>query len=184
MAVEPATHRFTVDEYYRMVEVGILDPHSRVELIEGVITDMPPIGPEHAGGLNRGGYAFREFHEVATVTSQVPLRIDDRNEPIPDFMLLRRRDDFYRSAHPTPTDVLLVVEVSDTSLRTDRGIKASMYARAGIEEYWVVDLANRRLHRYRDPSESGYRLVSTHRAGEMLASLAFPDRPISVAELL
>jgi len=128
-------HRLTVAEYYRMAEVGILSPEARVELIEGEIIDMPPIGSLHAGTVkyltNRLTYAVRD---IAIVSTQDPIFLDVHSEPQPDIALLRPRADFYRTTHPTITDVLLVVEVADTTLAYDTQIKLPLYAHHHISE--------------------------------------------------
>jgi hypothetical protein len=181
----PTAHRFTVEDYYRMAESGILDRDARVELIEGVIVDMPPIGPEHGGTVDKCVETFvLRYHDVAHVRTQNPVRLDQFTEPQPDLALLRRRHDSYRLSHPTPVDTLLVVEIADSSLRFDRSTKVPIYSRLGIPEVWVVDVANRLVHIYRDPSSQGYRVVSVARPGERIAPLAFPDRPIEVSDLL
>ncbi|MCI0345673.1 MAG: Uma2 family endonuclease [Chloroflexi bacterium] len=185
MALELRRHRFTVDEYYRMAEAGILNEDSRVELIDGEIVDMPPIGSHHGGSVDRSNEVFfRRFVDVAQVRVRNPVRLDMYNEPEPDLALLRRRDDFYRTAHPTPADVLLFVEVADSLLAEDRRTKLPLYARYAIREVWLVDLPNRVVHVYRDPAPDGYRLVQTARSGDRIAPLAFPDRDLDVAELL
>ena len=134
--------RFTVDEYYAMARAGILSERDRVELIDGEIVTMTPIGPVHAAAVARATHALmRSAGERAIVWVQNPIRLDAFSEPQPDLVLLRPREDFYRAAHPGPADVLLVIEIADSSLRYDRDVKASLYARHGIVEYWLVDLA-------------------------------------------
>jgi Uma2 family endonuclease len=185
MAVLLARRRFTVDEYYRMAEAGILTEDDRVELIEGEIVEMPPIGRRHAACVD--GIAelfFRNFVDVARTRNQNPVRLSEYNEPEPDVALLRRRPDFYSSGHPTPEDVLLLVEVADTSLVMDRRVKMPLYARSGIPETWLVDLDAEAIFVHRDPSPDGYRTVQAVRPGETLAPLAFPDRPLAAADIL
>jgi Uma2 family endonuclease len=185
MAVELKRYRFTVDEYHRMAEAGIFGEDDRVELIEGEIVEMPPIGPGHNGTVARFNDRFgRRFADVALVWVQSSLRLDRYNEPLPDVTLLRRRDDFYTSANPTPPDVLLVVEVADSTLTTDLRVKAPLYARLAVPELWVADLRNQALHVYREPTADGYRVVQTLRRGDRVAPLAFPDRELDVEELL
>ncbi len=185
MAIEPRRHRFDVEDYYRMVGAGILSPHDRVELLEGEIVDMAPIGPCHAGKVTRGeDLLHRQFGDVAMVRVQNPIRIDRYNEPEPDLALVHWRPDFYESAHPTPSDVHLVVEVSDTTLAEDRAQKIPSYGRAGIPETWHVDIPHDAVHVYRDSCPDGYRVVQTFRRGDKLAPLAFPDRELDVSDLL
>jgi len=156
-AVRPQ-RRFTVDEFHRMGEAGILGPDDRVELLDGRILEMPAIGSRHAGCVNRLNRLFtRELGDRAVVTVQNPVFLDAHNELVPDLTLSRPRDDFYSSAHPRPEDVLLLVEVADTTLPFDRRVKVPAYARHGIPEVWVVNLPDRRLEVYAGPGEDGYR---------------------------
>lgn len=156
-------HRLTVAEYYRMAEVGILPQEARVELIEGEVIDMPPIGSFHAGTViylaNRLTYVVGDR---AIVSTQNPIFLDAHSEPQPDVTLLRPRADFYRGAHPTPADVLLVVEVADTTLAYDTQIKLPLYARHHIPEVWLVDLVNQRLSIHRSPAASGFQEVQPY----------------------
>lgn len=185
MAVQLARRRFTVDEYAEMARVGILRDDDRVELIDGEIVEMAPIGPDHAGSVDAiYELLVRELSGLAQVRAQNPIRLDAFNQPQPDFALLRRRDDFYRSAHPTPADVLLIVEVADTSLSTDRAVKLPLYARAGLPEVWLVDLAHGVISVHREPGPGGYRRTSTGRPGDLLRPLAWPDRAFAVTDLL
>ncbi|MGH2769065.1 MAG: Uma2 family endonuclease [Actinomycetota bacterium] len=184
MAVQPQPYRFTVEEYYRMAEAGILGEDDRVELIEGEIIAMAPIGSPHAGCVTRLTELFiRGVEGRATVIIQNPVRLDGHTEPQPDLMLARRRDDFYRERHPGPDDVLLLVEVADTSGRYDRGVKLPLYASAGIPEIWVIDLIQHRLEAYRSPSPDGYGEVLELGAGDRVAPIAFEDLLIEVGEL-
>ena len=151
-------HRLNVDEYYRMAEAGILGPDARVELIEGEIIDMAPIASRHAAVVRQLAHILHQnVGDQAIVSTQNPVRLDRYSEPEPDLALLRPRDDFYAAAHPGPGDVLLIIEVADTSLRYDREIKIPLYARHGIPEVWLVDLENERLLRFLEPGPDGYR---------------------------
>jgi Uma2 family endonuclease len=179
MAVQLTRRRFTVDEYYEMARAGILGEDDRVELIDGEIVEMPPIGPGHADSVDTIYQTLsRLFGDRAQIRSQNPIRLGPYNEPEPDFALLRRRPEGYRAAHPTPADVFLVIEVSDTTLATDRSIKMPMYARAGIAEAWLIDLQHGVVLVHREPGPDGYRV------GDRLSLLAFPDREIAVDDLL
>lgn len=181
----PELHRFTVDEYYRMAEVGLLTEDARVELIDGVIVDMPPIGPEHAGNVNWFTEAFRDlFGDSAQLSIQNPVRLGLRVEPQPDVMLLRSRADRYRTSHPGPEDVLLLVEVADSSLTYDRKTKARIYARAGIADYWIVNLVDSVVEVHRDSARGKYRSVQTFRRGDVIQPLAFPEIAIAVSDIL
>jgi Uma2 family endonuclease len=185
MAVSLTRRRFTVSEYDRMAKAGILTEDDRVELIDGEIVEMAPIGERHAGTVNRTNNLFgRSFGDQAITAVQNPVRLSDHSEPQPDVALLRRRPDFYRSAHPTPADVLLLVEVAESSAAADRQVKIPLYARSGIPEVWLVDPDQATIAAYREPSASGYGTVLMVRRGEQLAPLAFPDRPVAAADIL
>jgi Uma2 family endonuclease len=191
VAIEPASqvtvtpHRWTIDEYYRMAETGILKPDARVELIEGVVVDMPPIGPDHAGSVDLVGDLFRlRLGSGVIVRGQHPLRLRPGVEPQPDICVVRRRADWYRSGHPTPADVLLVVEVSDSSLEYDRETKALLYAQAGIVDYLILNLVDKQIEVYRDPSPEGYKSVEIKRHGDTIQLVAFSDVAIAVTDIL
>ena len=154
---QPQPHRYTVNDYHRMGETGILPAGARVELIEGEIIDMTPIGSRHAGVVNRLNSVFSAtLRGVAVVTVQNPVVLDERSEPQPDLALLRYRSDFYADAHPQAGDVLLIVEVADATLEYDRDIKLPLYARAGVTEVWLVDIAGKRVSTYRTPQSGRY----------------------------
>lgn len=180
-----AEHRFSVADYYRMAESGVLKPDARVELLDGKITDMSPTGPFHGGLVKR---LIRLFNKQAggrwQVSAQDPVHLDDHSEPQPDLMLLKPRADDYTSHHPVPEDVLLLVEVSDTTLALDREQKLPLYGRAGIVEVWIVNLQEKTIENYREPNFSGYGSQRVARRGESVAPLAFPDALMDVAELL
>jgi Uma2 family endonuclease len=162
---------FTVDEYYRMAKAGILCEDDRVELLDGAIVEMSPIGTRHAAGVDRlTAVLHKSLQGRGTVRVQGPIRLNPRSEPLPDIAVLRPRDDFYASAHPTPSDVMLVVEVADTSLPYDRGFKLGIYARAGISEVWIVDVLNERVDVYTRPEPNGYQSHASAARGERLAS--------------
>jgi Uma2 family endonuclease len=150
-------HRLTVDDYYRMAEAGVLAPPLRVELIRGEIVDMAPMGARHGGVVQ---YLTRLLvmaaGDSASVAVQRPLRLGDQSEPEPDLMVLKPRQDAYRKGHPVASDVLLLVEVSDTSARYDREIKLPLYAEHGVAEVWIVDLAAGLLRMHRRPHGNEY----------------------------
>lgn len=180
------THRFTVEDYYLMAETGILAPDARVELIDGEILDMMPIGPFHANAVRRLSYLFSRISGGRwLVDAQHPVRLNPGSEPQPDFVLLKPRADFY-TAHPEPADVFLLVEVADSSLVDDRKKKLPLYARAGIAEYWLVNLPDRTVEVYREPDRAAasYKVALLARPGDTLAPAAFPDAGIAVGELL
>ena len=152
----PSRHLISVDAFHRMVETGILGHQDRVELIDGEIIDMSPIGVLHAAIVDVLARHFgRRTGESVFVRCQNPLRLDDISEPEPDIAILRPRADFYMTAHPGASDVLLVIEVADTSLAYDLGTKVPLYARHGIPEVWVIDAATRQTRVFRRPVGSG-----------------------------
>ena len=181
----PTKHRFSVKEYYRMAETGVLSPDARVELLDGEITDMSPIGPFHGGVTN---YLLQIFAATARgrwlVSVQNPVRLDDYSEPQPDLLLLKPAADFYRSRHPQPAEVYLLVEVSDSTLARDLSEKLPAYGRAGIPEVWIVNLHDETLEVYREPHFTGYARRTVLRAGDQAQPLSFPDAAVDVAELL
>ena len=178
-------HRLTVAEYYRMAKAGILTEDDRVELIEGEIIQMPPIGGPHASRVNRLNYLFiLAVGDAALVIVQNPLRLGERSEPVPDVMLVRPRADFYAAGHPTAGDVLLLVEVSDTTLAYDQRIKLPLYAHSGVPEVWITDLAHEMIRVYREPGPTGYRMSLTFRRGDRLSPSAFPNLEFAVDDIL
>src|SRR5580698_9732484 len=181
----PTPRRFDIDAYYRMAESGVLGDPRRVELIDGEIFDMAAIGSPHAAVTNRLARLFsRSLSDDAALTSvQTPLRLDAYNEPEPDVMLLRGRADDYRASHPGAADVLLLVEVSETSLAYDRGIKLALYAKFGVSEVWIIDLPGSAVEVYREPKEGAY--ASRDRLTEgLLAPALVPGVTIDVTALL
>ena len=185
MAVQLPRHKFTVDEYHKMAENGVLTEDDRVELIDGEIIDMPPIGELHFGHVNRFNRVFsQEFVGRAVVHVQNPVRLGRHREPQPDVVLLKLRDDDYDARMPTPEDVLLLVEVADSSLDYDRNTKIPLYSEAGILEYWIVNLVDEHILVYRDPGPTGYGVVQVLRRGDTIRPVSFPDVEIAVSDLL
>jgi Uma2 family endonuclease len=169
----PSRHRLSVDDFHRMAEVGILAPSERVELIDGEIIDMSPIGALHAAIVARlAALLTREIGSAAVVWCQNPIRLDDTSEPEPDIAIVRARADGYMTALPGPGDVLLVIEVADTSLAYDLGVKVPLYARHGIPDTWVIDAATRQTTRFRSPRDGRYGEETTHEPAEALSSPA------------
>lgn len=181
----PVRHRFDVDDYCRMAEVGILSREDRVELIQGEIVDMAPIGSAHAGATDQlSKLVARAFADgLVHVRVQGPLRLDAYNEPEPDLLLLRPRGDGYRTSHPTAADVLLLVEVADSSLAYDSGAKLALYARYGVAEVWVVDLTGRMVEGYTRPGPDGYGERRRVTEGAVSPTLV-PGLGIDLAQLL
>lgn len=185
MSVQIAKHFFTVAEYDRMGETGILTEDDRVELVEGEIIEMSPIGRRHAACVARLTNLFtRLLIENAIVWVQNPIVLNDYSEPQPDITLLRRRDDFYEHSLPTPSDVLLVVEVADTTLEYDRQIKVPLYARAGIAEVWIVNLVDEQIEIYSDPVNEAYQSRREARRGETINSPGAFNLTLGVDDIL
>ena len=185
MAIQLARYRFTVGEYHQMAEAGVFGEDDRIELIEGEILEMSPIGSHHAARVARLQQRFgRVLAGRVLVWTQNPIRLDDRSEPQPDLVLLEPRDDFYESALPGPEKVVLVVEIADSSAEYDRQIKAPLYGRSGIPEYWLVDLIRRVITVYREPSRDGYQAVRVAQPGEQISPSAFSDVQLDVADIV
>ena len=184
MSVDVVRRRFTVDEYLHMAQAGILTTRDRVELLDGEIVEMTPIGFRHAlcvGALMRALFAGVGTRVV--VLPQGPIRLSARSLPEPDVTLLRPRQVPYRDAVAEPRDVLLLIEVSDTSLRRDRELKLPLYADAGIPEYWIADVQHEVIEVHTNPSGSRYGSVRRFGRGESVIPLAFPDLRIAVDEV-
>jgi Uma2 family endonuclease len=182
VAVPVPRRLFTVDEYYEMARVGILKSDERVELLDGEIVRMNPIGSPHAWCVKRTTEILYLSRGRFRVSVQDPLRLNDRSEPEPDIVVLQ--PDTPEDRHPGPTDVFLVIEVADSSVRVDRGRKRRMYARAGIPDYWIVDLIADRIEVYRDPVGSRYRSVTLLRRGDAVSPQFAPDLTIDVSTVL
>jgi Uma2 family endonuclease len=175
--------RFTVHDYHRMGEAGILHEDDRVELIEGELVEMAAIGTRHFSCVNRlNRLLVMNVGDEAVVSVQNPVRLNEYTEPQPDLTVIRPRD--YRVSLPEPEDVLLLIEVSDTTLAYDRGLKLQLYARAGIREAWIVDLPGDTIERHTEPSGDGYQRVEQTRRGQTLESTALPGLVPSVDEVL
>jgi Uma2 family endonuclease len=181
----PKPHPITVQEYLRMGETGVLDPGSRLELIEGELFDMPPIGPLHSSRVKRLIRIFSQaLGDRAIVSVQDPVLLGDFSVPQPDLALLRWREDFYERAHPRPADVLVLVEVADTTLAYDRDRKLPLYARFAVPEVWLVDVLGNHLDVHRDPADGTYttrfRVQDLSRVGvAALPDVTLDLRPLS-----
>jgi Uma2 family endonuclease len=168
-----------------MIQAGIFAEDDRLELIDGEILTMSPIGSRHAACVRRVQRLLSQLvGDRAFVDVQNPILLDDRSEPQPDVMLLRDRPDLYAEEHPRPPDVFLVVEVAETSVAYDRQIKVPAYARSGIVEVWVVDLPAMAITIHRDPSPDGYREVMIRQGDDPIAPTAFPDMRIAAQRFL
>lgn len=186
MALVMRRYRFTLDDYHRMGEAGILTEDDRVELVEGEIIAMSPAGTVHASVVDRLNMLF-----AARVVGRAIVRVqnsltlpDHASELEPDLQLLRPRPDFYIRRRPLPSEVLLVVEVMDSTVRYDRGVKRPLYARAGLAETWLVALGAGHIEVNRDPHPAGYRTRRIVERGERLAPLAFPDLVVGADDIL
>jgi Uma2 family endonuclease len=178
-------HRITVDEYYRMDEAGIFAPDARVELIEGEIIDMGKIGTGHARvTVHLTRVLVEAVRRQVLVLPQVPIHLSDISEPIPDFALVNSEAASYKNGHPGPDDTFLVIEVSDTSLRYDVQVKASLYARHGIPEYWIVDLPASQVRFFRSPDSGQYTDITSTEAPGVVSPVALPGIHIDLADVL
>jgi Uma2 family endonuclease len=177
-------HRLTRRDYYRLAEAGILGEDDRVELLEGQLVDMSPIGPRHAlviDVLNQ--LLLTAVGERAWLRVRNPIVLDDASEPQPDLALVRLPSSGYPDAHPRPPDIILLVEVADSSLDLDRGAKLELYARAGIREFWVVDLTANKVVVHRSPNDGGYGSIAINDVSGTVRVEALPDVTISVARI-
>ncbi|NOS89986.1 MAG: Uma2 family endonuclease [Methylococcaceae bacterium] len=183
--VNPSKHLTNLDEWRRLGEAGIFAPESRLELIHGEILEMAPIGFNHAGHLIRLlNYFAPRIADKALLNAQNPLQLGDLSEPEPDFMLLKPSADFYSSRHPTAADVLLLVEVADSSLYYDQNQKLRLYALHGIPEYWLLNLNDACLEVYRQPHGDVYAEKTTLRHGATLNLSQLPDIAVNMADIL
>ncbi len=184
-ATEFPERLITVEEFDRMLDRGILDPDERLELIEGRLVRREPMNPPHASIVARLTKRLeRGLGNRVLLWPQLPIVAAERSKPFPDLSLVRMQDDYYGTRLPVPDDILAVVEVSDTRLRTDRGEKLRLYARVGIAEYWIVDVKKKTVEIYREQHQLGYASCAVAAKGQNVAFAAFPDAVFSVDELL
>ncbi|MCL1472514.1 Uma2 family endonuclease [Argonema antarcticum] len=185
MSVQLLRRKFTVEQYHQMVDAGILTEDDRVELIRGEIVEMASIGRRHAAGVNRLVRLFTQLlGDNIILSPQNPVELNDASEPQPDIALLQPRPDFYESGHPQIPDIILLVEVADTTVEADRNVKITLYAENDIVEAWLVDINEQCVEVYRSPSPTGYQNVQRFQRGESLSILAFTDINITVDEVL
>jgi len=190
VAVELKRKPFTLGQYHQMIETGVLAEGDRVELINGEILEMAAIGSKHSSQVNRLNRVFSKrlitegIDEEILISVQNPVELGPRSEPEPDVALLRGSEKRYELRHPQPSDVLLLIEVSDSTVEFDRDIKGPLYASSGIQEYWLINLQASRIERHRQPSATGYGLVEILRGGEAISSQAIPQISFTVDELL
>jgi Uma2 family endonuclease len=185
MSVLLVRHRFSLDDYHAMAAAGALKPDDRVELVEGEIVDVIPSGLRHAAAVNRlNRWLAVGCGTRGVVQVQGPFRIGLYSELQPDVLVLRPRDDFYQETAATPDDVMLLIEVADSSIQYDRIIKLALYARAGVREFWIVDLVRSEVTVHRQPTRDGVGVAETLERGARLTPAAFPDLVLPVSELL
>jgi Uma2 family endonuclease len=185
MSRQLAKRWISVDEYERMGKAGVFTPDERLELLEGEIYEVSPIGSPHAACVTILHQLLTlKFAGKLIVISQNPIRLDDFSEPQPDIALLRRRDDFYRHAHPTPADVLLIIEVADSTVESDRSYKMPLYAKAGIAEAWLVNLVDECVELYAEPEGEAYQTVRRFTRGEAVAAHSIQDLNLGVSDIL
>ncbi|MBK5937926.1 Uma2 family endonuclease [Halochromatium roseum] len=178
-------HRLCRADYHRMADAGIFSEDDHIELIAGESVDRPPIGDEHARLTTQLNHlVYRSGVKDALVSVQSPLVLDDHSEPEPDLMLLRFRADYYKHAKPRAEDVLLLIEVADSSLSDDRSVKRPLYAQHGIAEVWILNLQDRVVEVHRDPDGQDYRDTWVARPGDLLQSQQVPDFTLCVSDLL
>lgn len=185
MPLQLLRRKFTVKQYHQMVEAGILTKDDRVELIRGEIVEMTPINRRHSAHVNRLNELFiLRLAQLVTVGVQNPVELNNTSEPQPDISLLRRKADFYESGHPQPQDILLLIEVADTTVESDRQIKIPLYSENNIIEVWLIDINQQCIKVYREPSPNGYQNVQRFMRGQSLFIFAFPEIIIGVDEVL
>jgi Uma2 family endonuclease len=185
MSVQLQKHFFTVDEYYLMAQGGVFAQDDRIELIEGEVIEMSPIGKRHAACVRRLDRLLnRNAGDSAIVSVQAPISIDDFSEPQPDVALLKPRTDFYSDSHPTPADVLVIIEVSDTSVEYDRRVKLPLYARAGIPEAWLVILPKDLIEVHGEPKNGKYQRVQRLKRGKTVVSSSLAGLSVKVDDVL
>ncbi|MBK7872485.1 MAG: Uma2 family endonuclease [Saprospiraceae bacterium] len=183
MAVQIKRQLFTVEDYYKMADVGILKPEDRVELIKGEIIKMSPIKSFHAGIVNfLNRTLIKQLSNKVSICIQNPVNIDKHSEPEPDVVVAKFRKDDYRHQHPRPEDIFLVIEVADTSIKLDRQVKLPLYAEAGIPEYWIVNLKEQQVEIYSQPIDKEYTITRVAFVGETIACSTI-DFELEVKEL-
>lgn len=173
-------YRWTVEDYHRLGKTGILGEDSRVELLNGQIVQMSPIGNLHAACVDLLGDLFRELlGKSVIIRVQNPVVLNVHSEPEPDLAILKRKENFYADGHPHPEDIQLIVEVADTTLEKDRTVKKQLYASAGITEYWIINLPDQQVEQYLDPFGEDYRLAHTYKSGQAVESVLLGTVPVS-----
>ena len=185
MSLQISKRLFTVHDYHRMVDAGILSEDDRVELIRGEIIAMSPIGPRHSAAVLRATqFLVKAVGDAAIVGVQGSVRLDEYDEPQPDIYLLRPKEDFYASGHATPADILLIVEMADSSLGYDQTVKLSLYAETGVPEYWIADIQNDKLICYTELQNGAYDRMQVFQRGASVSPRLLPDCSVPTDKLL
>ena len=178
-------YRLSTTDFHRMGEIGLFAEDARIELIEGKLIEMAPIGSRHAGiVMQLVRMLTMAVGDRAIVSPQNPLLLEPHSEPEPDIALLQPREDFYKNTLPRPQEVLLLIEVADSTAPHDRNVKIPLYARYEIPEVWLLDLSRDAIECYRHPTPGGYRAVQTARSPERIVASCLPGVEIAVADLL
>ncbi len=182
---QPRRLRFRVDEYYKMIELGMLKDYEKAEIIDGELIQKMPIGKKHSAVVEKLNEVLRDrLGKSVSLRNQQPVKFGDYNEPEPDLAILERREDFYADRKPTSKDVLLLIEVSDATLKYDRDTKLTLYAEAEIPEVWIVNLQNDLVEIHQKPSVGIYQLTKIFKRGGQLISEVLPDLKLEVDEIL
>lgn len=185
MAVQSTRWQFTVADYARMAETGILSEDDRVELIDGEVRAMSPIGPLHAAIVKRlNALLSQALGDTASMSVQDPIQLDDFTEPEPDLAVLQPRLDYYANGHPQSEDLLLLIEVSDSSLDYDRSEKIPRYATAHIPEVWIIDVHGETIEQYSEPRTGTYRTIHLLKSGDLIPSIRLPSVQASLDYIL
>jgi Uma2 family endonuclease len=180
----PARTRISVERYQKMVAAGVLTKQDRIELIEGEMIDMAPIGSKHAAIAARlTQMLVMSVGESAIVSPGGPVNLGNYSEPQPDLLLLKYQSDFHENSLPVATDVLLVIEISDSTLAFDQTTKLNLYARYGVQEYWIVDVAANRVIAFRDPTPHGYGCKLELQASDAISPNALPNVALKIGKL-
>lgn len=182
---QPRRLRFTVDEYYKMIELGMLEDYEKAEIIEGEMIQKMPVGKRHSAVVEKLNELLRDrLGKSVSLRNRQPVRFNEYDEPEPDLAILQRREDFYSGHKPVPKDVLLLIEVSDATLKYDRDTKLTLYAEAEIPEVWIVNLPNDIIEIHQKPSVGIYHLTKIFKRGEKIESEILPDLQLAVDEIL
>lgn len=184
MTVQILRKKFTVGQYHQMIESGILTDQDHVELIQGEIIEMSPVGRHHAACVDRlTELLVLTLCRQALIRVQSPILLSDNSEPQPDISILQRREDFYHAGHPTPDNIFTLIEVSDSTIAFDRDVKVPIYAQEQIPEVWLVNLNDTQVECYRQLIANTYQQFQIFNLGETLNIQAFPDVPIEVNQI-